>query len=381
VRGRLAWVWLLVPALLLAATVAFLLVGRPLRELTAAAPPVEELAVEAVRFEPGVIALTLRADGSAPVALAQVQVDGAWRDFALTPDRPIERLGTARLDVPYPWVDGETHHLLLLTGTGVGFEHTIEVAAATPAFEARTLATLTLVGLLLGVAPVAIGLMAYPALRRAGPGALRFLLALTVGLLVYLMIDTLGEGLELGAGALGRLRGETLVWVAALFTAAVLLGLGRSGGAAPRGAALAGFIALGIGLHNLGEGLVVGTALATGAAALATYLVVGFVIHNVTEGFGIAAPLTAARPGLGVFAGLAALAGLPAVLGVWAGGQAVSPYWAALCFGIGAGAILQVVIELGSWLLHETDGPAVSRATASGFGLGLAIMYGTALLV
>ena len=196
---------------------------------------------------------------------------------------------------------------------------------------------LTLVGLLLGVAPVAIGLLAYPAMRRAGPGALRFLLALTVGLLVYLMIDTLGEGLELGAEALGRLRGETLVWVAALFTAAVLLGLGRRGGAAPRGVALAGFIALGIGLHNLGEGLVVGTALATGAAALATFLVVGFVIHNVTEGFGIAAPLTAARPTLAVFAGLATLAGLPAVLGVWAGGQAVSPYWAALCFGIGAG--------------------------------------------
>ena len=155
---------------------------------------------------------------------------------------------------------------------------------------------LTLVGLLLGLAPVAIGLLAYPAMRRAGPGALRFLLALTVGLLVYLMIDTLSEGLELGAEALGRLRGETVVWVAALFTAAVLLGLGRRGGAAPRGVALAGFIALGIGLHNLGEGLVVGTALATGAAALATFLVVGFVIHNVTEGFGIAAPLAAGPP-------------------------------------------------------------------------------------
>ena len=172
------------------------------------------------------------------------------------------------------------------------------------------------------------------------------------------MIDTLGEGLELGAEALGRLRGETLVWVAALFTAAVLLGLGRRGGAAPRGVALAGFIALGIGLHNLGEGLVVGTALATGAAALATFLVVGFVIHNVTEGFGIAAPLTAARPKLVTFAGLASLAGLPAVLGVWAGGQAVSPHWAALCFGVGAGAILQVVIELAAWLIRESDGAA-----------------------
>ena len=132
-----AWIWLVVPALLLGAVVAFLLYGQPLRELTAAAPPVEELSVEAVRLEPGLIALTLRADGSAPVTLAQVQVDGAWRAFTLTPDAPIGRLGTARLDIPYPWVEGETHHLLLLTATGVGFEHTIDVAQARPRSRRR----------------------------------------------------------------------------------------------------------------------------------------------------------------------------------------------------------------------------------------------------
>jgi zinc transporter ZupT len=372
---------LALPAALLAAVVGFLLLGQPLRELTGAGPPVEELSVESVRLTPGLISLALRADGSAPVTLAQVQVDGAWRDFALAPEGPIGRLGTARLDIPYPWVEGEAHHLALLTGTGAAFDYTIEVAQATPGFAPRSLAMLTLVGLLLGLAPVAIGLMAYPALRRAGPAARRFVLALTVGLLVYLLIDTLHEGLELGAAALGRLRGETLVWVAALFAATVLLGLGRRGGAAPRGVALAGFMALGIGLHNLGEGLVVGSALATGAAALASYLVVGFVLHNVTEGLGIATPLTAARPSLAVFAGLALLAGSPAVAGVWLGSQAVSPYVAALCFGIGAGAILQVIIEVSAYLVRESGGAALGGATAGGFALGLAVMYGTALLV
>ena len=263
------------------------------------------------------------------MTLAQVQVDGAWRASRLTPDAPIGRLGTARLDIPYPWVEGEAHHLLLLTATGVGFDHTIDVAQATPAFAPRSLGLLTLVGLLLGLAPVAIGLLAYPAMRRAGPGALRFLLALTVGLLVYLLIDTLGEGLELGAAALGRLRGETLVWVAALFTATVLLGLGRRGGVAPRGVALAGFIALGIGLHNLGEGLVVGSALATGAAALASFLVVGFVMHNVTEGLrhrhaadrGPAAARGLRRPG-------AARRAAGGRSGSGSGSQAVSPFLA-----------------------------------------------------
>jgi zinc transporter ZupT len=369
------------PAALLAVVVAYLLLGQPLRKLTGAAPPVEELSVESLRLEPGLISLTLRADGSAPVAVAQVQVDGAWRAFSLTPDAPIARLGTARLDIPYPWVDGEAHHVLLLTGTGVAFDYPIDVAQATPALASGSLASLTIVGLLLGLAPVAIGLLAYPALRRAGPAARRFILALTVGLLVYLLIDTLAEGLERGAGALGRLRGVTLVWVAALFTATALLGLGRRGGAPPRGVALAGFIALGIGLHNLGEGLVVGSALATGAAALASYLVVGFVLHNVTEGLGIATPLTAVRPPLVVFVGLALLAGAPAVAGVWLGSQAVSPHLAALCFGIGAGAILQVIVEMSAYLASESGGAPFGGATVGGFSVGLGVMYATALLV
>ena len=165
-----AWVWLLAPAFLLAAILAFLFYGQPLRELTRTAPPVEEIAVEAVRLEPGLISVTLRADGSAPVALAQIQVDDAWRAFTITPDAPIDRLGTARVDLPYPWVEGETHHLKLLTATGASFDHTIGVAQATPALTSKSLATLTLVGLLLGLAPVAIGLLAYPAMRRArGP--------------------------------------------------------------------------------------------------------------------------------------------------------------------------------------------------------------------
>jgi zinc transporter ZupT len=377
--GR-TWIWVLLPAALLAAVVAFLLLGKPLDELTQSAPPVEELSVETVRLDPGLITLDIRADGSQPVTLAQVQVDGAWRGFSMTPEGPIGRLGTARVFIPYPWVEGEATHLLLLTSTGVAFEHTIDVAQATPVFAPATLAQLTAVGLLLGLAPVAIGLLAYPAMRRAGPGALRFLLALTVGLLIFLMIDTLNEGLELGAETLGRLRGQTLVWIAALLTTAVLLGLGRRDGTPPEGVALAWYIALGIGVHNFGEGLVVGSALATGAAALATFLVVGFVIHNVTEGLGIAAPLTAAHPGFAVFLGLAALAGLPAVLGVWAGSQALSPYWAALSFGIGAGAILQVVIEISAWLARETKVP-ITAATTTGFAIGLAVMYGTALLV
>jgi len=379
-RDRL---WLVVPVILLAAVVAFLLFGQPLNELTRSAPPVEDLAVETVRLTPGVISATVRADGSEPVTIAQVQVDGGYRVFTATPSPTIGALGTARIDIPYPWIEGETHHLLFLTRTGVTFDHTIDVAVETPNFTAGTIGELTLVGVLLGIVPVVIGLLAYPAMRNFGRAGLDFVLALTVGLLLFLFVDTLSEGLEEGAKAIDRLRGTTVVWVAMALTATALLALGRSGGRAPEGLRLSFFIALGIGLHNLGEGLAVGAALATGAAALATFLVIGFVIHNVTEGIGIAAPLVdRPSPSLAAFAGLAALAGLPAIVGVLIGTTAVNPYFTALCFGIGAGAILQVVIEVMLLLARREGGKALARpASAGGIVAGLVIMYATALLV
>jgi zinc transporter ZupT len=374
--------WLLLPLAVLAGIVALLLFTRPLDELTASGPPVEALSVEGVRLEPGLISLSVRADGSGPVRIAQVQVDGAYWQFTQDPPGPIDRLGVVDIDVPYPWVDGEAHRIALLTATGALFEHEIAVAQETPRWDVPTLLTLGIVGLLLGLAPVATGLLAYPGLRALGPGAVRFMLALTVGLLAYLLIDTLGEGLEVAGESLERLRAQTLVWVAALITTVLLLAIGRSGGRAPEGIALSGFIALGIGLHNLGEGLVVGAAIAAGEAALATFLVIGFTIHNVTEGFGIATPLIDRRPSLAVFAGLAALAGLPAVIGVWLGVQAVTPILTAVFFGIGAGAVLQVMIEVtGLIIRREGAGALASVSSLGGIAAGLAIMYGTALFV
>ena len=376
---RLAW--LLVPVALLVALLAALIIWRPLDPLASGAPPVEEIAVERIVLSPGLIALDVRADGSEPVTIAQLQVDGAYRTFSQSPPGPIGRLGTATLTVPYMWVDGETHHLLIVTSTGVTFDKTIDVAQATPTLERSTAITLALVGLLLGVAPIAAGMLAYPALRSVGEHGMQFLLALTIGLLAFLFIDTLREGLEFSADAVERLRTETLVWVAMLVSAVLLLAAGRSGGRAPQGVALAFFIALGIGLHNFGEGLAVGASLAAGAAALATFLVIGFTIHNVTEGVGIAVPLVGARPSLAVFAGLLLLAGLPAVTGVWLGALAVEPLWLALAFGIAAGALLQVIVEVGVLALRRGGRMAIGPASLGGVAAGLGIMYATALLV
>ena len=372
--------WLLLPVLAVIAILVFVLAGRPLDDLATPAPPTEEIVVERVRLDPGVILLTVRVDGSDPVVIAQVQVDGAYRSFEQDPPGALPRLGAAAISIPYPWIEGDAPHLVLLTSTGTAFEHTIEVAQATP--TGSSFGLLLLVGILLGVTPVAAGLLAYPAIRDMRPAGLNFLLALTLGLLGFLFVDTIGEGLDVAGDILGRLNGDVLVWAAAGVTLMTLLLFGRRGGEPPEGIRLAYFIALGIGLHNLGEGLVVGASLVTGAASLATFLMVGFVLHNVTEGIGIAAPMTRARPGWLTFAALAALAGLPAVAGVWGGSQAVSPQLVALSFGIGAGAILQVIVELGGLIVRRTGAQALtSLSGAGGIVVGLLVMYTTSILV
>ena len=374
--------WLALPLAIMAAIVALLLLWRPLEQLSQGAPPVEEAAIERVQLTPGLISLDVRTDGSAPVVIAQLQVDTAYREFTVFPATATARLGRIRIDIPYPWIEGEAHHIALITATGGVIDHTIEVATATPVLSGHSLWLLAAVGLLLGAVPVATGLLSWPAMRSISKPAMNFLLALTVGLLAFLLIDAIGEGLEAAAETIGRLRGPVLFWVMLVVTTLVLLALGRAKGVAPEGLRLATFIALGIGLHNFGEGLAVGAALATGSAALATFLVIGFTIHNVTEGIGIAAPLADEQPRMVQFAGLAALAGLPAILGVLLGTQAVSPLWIAVCFGVGAGAILQVIIEVGALILRRSGpGQWLSPPVAAGVSTGLGIMYVTALLV
>jgi zinc transporter ZupT len=160
--------------------------------------------------------------------------------------------------------------------------------------------------------------------------------------------------------------------------------VGRYNGKAPKGFKLAFYLALGIGLHNLGEGLAIGAAFVSGEAALGTFLVVGFTLHNITEGIGIASPLVDKKPALLTFIGLAALAGLPAIAGTWIGAFAYSPQWAALLLGIGAGSILQVIVEVGAYLIRysEKEGQYfLSGVSISGFGVGILVMYVTALLV
>ena len=375
---------ILLPVALIAGLVAVFLTAQPFDYLGKGAPPVESLSVEHVRLDGAGIHATVRAAGSEPMVIAQVQVDGAYRIFAQDPAGPIGYLKTARLDIPYPWIAGEAHHLVFLTSTGAGFEHSIDVAVATPGTTLDDLFGLAMVGLFVGIVPVLIGFAFYPALMSFGESGRQFALALTVGLLAFLLVDTLGEGLEIAAKAANGLKADLVVWLSALLTCLALLAIGRRGGRPPKGVALAYFIAIGIGVHNLGEGLAIGASFAAGEIALASFLVLGFALHNVTEGIAISAPVRREAMSPIMLFWLAMIAGGPAIPGAMAGGFSISPFWTALAFGIGAGAILQVIIEVGGVFLRrkrDMSVPWYSAASLFGFTTGIAVMYATAFLV
>jgi len=353
----------------------------PMSSLVGGAPPVPpQLTVERVVIDDAGFHLTVRGGGPGPIDIAQVQVNEAYWQFEQDPPGPVARGATVRIDIPFPYTRGEPHEVRLFTADGSTFDHAIEVATPTPRLTAGRLAGYALVGLFVGVLPVALGMAFFPVLRRAGARGRGFALALTLGLLAFLLADTLLEALETAARAAPLFEARVLVWLVAVASFAAIVLVGRRHGV-PRGYALAGYLALGIGIHNLGEGLAIGGAVAAGEVALGAFLVLGFTLHNVTEGIGIATPIVRERVRPLIWIALIALAGLPAVAGIWIGVRAVSPQWAALCLAVGAGAIAQVLLEVGDLLRRTAVGPTERWVSLGGFLAGIAIMYATALLV
>ena len=386
-RGA-GWVLLgLVPLLSLGVLLAFIVLNGAgvSRE---DAPPVEDLSVQRValptEFE---FVLSVRNGGPQPVTLSQVVVNDAIWDFEAEPDNTIPRLGSVTVTVPYSWVEGEAYEIVLITSTGTTFDAEVPVAVLTPGFSGETFWSYTLIGTYVGVIPVALGLLWYPFLRRLGSAGMNFVLAMTVGLLAFLVVDTLQEALEVAVELPGVFSGIPLVILLTLLTLLGLLGterLLRRGREEATRLGTSYRIAFGIGLHNLGEGLAIGAAFALGEAALGVFLVVGFTLHNITEGVGIAAPILRERPRLAHFLWLALLGGGPAILGTWIGGFAFSNLLVAVFLAVGAGAILQVIYEVTRLLLKDSTRsktPTLSAPNLGGLLVGVAIMYATALLV
>jgi zinc transporter ZupT len=382
-----AWLLGLVPLLLIIAAIgAFAALGGPgLGERRG--PPAEELAVEKTVLEPGTIELTVRNDGPDAVSIAQAQVNDAFVQFS-GPDEPIDRLGTATVTLQQPWVEGEAYEVALLTSSGGTFAHEIPVAVETPDADLSFFGLMALLGIYVGVIPVALGMLWLPWIRRIPPGWLRAVMALTVGLLAFLAIDATLEGFELAGEGSQAFGGAALVLIGAAVAFLLLTGVSAwldqrrraAKAAGASGAHLALLVATGIGLHNLGEGVAIGSAYSAGALALGAFLVVGFAIHNTTEGLAIVAPIAHLRPSLRRLAVLGLIAGAPAVLGAWIGAAAFNASMAAFLFGFGAGAIAQVIVQLAP-SLRDDEGRTLHPVAVTGLLAGMSLMFATGLLV
>ena len=379
------WVKGVGPLALLAVLVfVFLRVG-PVGVFRQAFPPVEELSIQRVALPaPGLMRIIVVNGGPEPVTIAQVTVDDAsWR-HTIDGSRTVERLQRRTIDVPYPWVEGEPHIVKVVTSTGLTFESEIAVATQTPTADARYISTFAVLGIYVGVIPVLLGLLWLPFLRSIDRKWVDFFLSLTIGLLVFLAVDAIAEALEVSTRVAGAYQGLSLVLFGLLGTPLAIAALGEWRKRRQRNVSLlyvSALIALAIGLHNLGEGLAIGAAYATGEIPLGTFLVLGFLLHNTTEGLGIVAPIAKQQTRTRDLVLLGLLAGVPTIFGAWLGGFTYSPLWITLFFAIGAGAIIQVVLELWRLFARREEGRLTTPLNAVGVLAGLAIMYVTGLLV
>ena len=349
-------------------------------------PPIEELSIERTTLAPGSIEITVRNAGPDPVQIAQVFVNDTYVDFT-GGAKPIARLGSDTLHLRFPWISGQPYTVSLLTSTGLVIEHTIPAAVATPEPGAGLVGLMALLGTYVGIIPVTLGMLVLPVLRRASRGVVRMSLALTVGLLGFLAVDAAIEGFALADRSGVAFGGPLLVLLGAAFAFLILTAIARlldrhtrSQEAATSGRRLALMIAIGIGLHNLGEGLAIGSAYAVGALAVGAALVVGFAVHNTTEGLAIVAPLTDQRPPISSLIGLGAIAGAPAILGAVIGATVDNAALSAVLLGVGVGAIIQVITQI-SPALRDDTGRLLDPTVIGGLATGVGVMYLTGLLV
>lgn len=347
--------------------------------------PIEDLTIERYRLDRGRIEFHVQNTGPEPLTVASVIINEAVMPFEVTPSAEIPRLGRAIVSVQYAWTEGEAYAARIFTGNSVPFDVEIPVAFVTPEPEAKTFWGFTLIGLYVGVIPIFLGIFWLPALRTLRKEWMTFLLAVTVGLLIYLGIDTLNEAFEQTTELAGTYQGIGLIGIGAVATYLLLDLVGKTGSNDRNEPAsrlsVAWKIALGIGIHNLGEGLAIGAAYNVGEIALGTFLVVGFIIQNITEGLGIIAPILKDKPSLSQLAWLGLMGGAPAILGAWIGGFAPSPFLAVLFLAIGTGAIFQVAVEIWKMIQKDNVDRLAPAMTFSGVLVGMLMLWATGLII
>ena len=406
----------LIPLLVLAGMIIFLF--GPGQSFLNTGIPLPEITIERIEFQEGKIVAYIRNTGPEEVEIAQADINDRITPAAIEPSKTLSRLAEAKVIVPFSWSPGVPYQVGITTSDGTRFSKDVEAAALAPIPNVEQALYFAVIGTYVGVIPVLIGLLWFPFIKRLSINRYNFFLSLTAGLLVFLGIDALIESNEITAESIaGTFNGQVLIAMVTIFSFLALLytsekliqhaimksstnsksplQVSSSSSSASttqqqmvKPVAIALMISIGIGLHNLGEGLAIGAAVVLGEVALSTFLIVGFTLHNTTEGLAIVAPMAkSGRVMIRKLVAMGMIAGVPAIIGAWIGGFLYSPIAAIIFLSIGAGAIFQVVLSIASWMTKNNNSVEGGRKTLLstsmivGFIVGMAIMYVTSLLV
>ncbi|PBO84291.1 MAG: divalent cation transporter [Thaumarchaeota archaeon] len=359
--------------------------------------PLPEITMEKIDFLDSEIQVTVRNTGPIPVVIAMADINDRIQPAAVEPDGFLERYETALVRIPFAWNEAEPYRIGLTIEDGTRFEKEVEAAAPALQPTLELVGFFALIGTYVGIIPVMVGLLWLPFIKKISKNKYHFFLALTAGLLLFLGIDSIEEALEISEENLaGSFNGVLLVTTVIVLS---FLGLYYAGEKLVKKAvsstassrlskpiAVALMIAIGIGLHNFGEGLAIGAAVGIGSIAFSTFLIVGFALHNTTEGIAIAGPLSrgkglVGKALIGKLVALGLIAGSPVIFGAWIGGFVYSPFTTVIFLAVGAGAIFQVIITIMRWIREEGDKNFSSGAVVTGFAAGMLIMYLTSILV
>ena len=373
------------PIVLLTIVIAFLL--GPASTFLQFGVVLPEVSIEKVEFIENEIQATVRNTGPIEVAVAVADVNDRIQPAAVEPDSSLQRFETALVRIPFDWNEGQPYEIGITINDGTRFSTQVDAAFASLEPDVDLFVFLGMIGFLIGVVPIMIGLLWYPFIKKLGKNAFNFFLAFTMGLLIFLGIDAVLEASEISENHLSSIfNGELLIATVVILSFLSLYGIGQkliktnSLSTLSKGLTISLMIAIGIGLHNLGEGLAVGAAIALGEVALSTFLIIGFATHNTTEGLAIAAPLTSSKAKITKMVGLGLIAGAPAIFGCWVGGFSFSPLITLIFLAIGAGAIFQVVISIFQYMKGKSD-LLSNTSLFAGVSVGLIVMYLTSVII
>jgi zinc transporter ZupT len=432
-RKRIVIVAAFIPFIVLAVMI-FLLFSPTLQSFINSGVPLPEIAIEKIEFRqnPSQIIAFIRNAGPTEVNIAHADVNDRIHAAAIEPSKTLSRLSDAKVIIPFSWNLAEPYEVGITTDDGTRFSKTIEAAALAPNPNSQQIVFFAVIGIYVGIIPVMIGLLWYPFIRSMSRNKYNFFLSLTAGLLVFLGIDALIESNEIAIVNVSPIFNSqmlivivtTISFIALLYasekltqraikkstssaaeTTSTYTSYSNSSTTNPpytrlqtnqrqmqefvKPLAISLMVAIGIGLHNFGEGLAIGAAVLLGEIALSTFLIIGFTLHNTTEGLAIVAPLAKSRKlMLRRLVLMGIIAGAPTIAGAWIGGFLYSPVATIIFLSIGAGAIFQVVYSIGSWVLRPNNDHDKNRRIVSvdiftivGFAIGMIIMYATGLLV